>query len=279
LQQSLETSGIDDLEGNLSSSFKSWTTDGKSLICLKDGITRYSLPVERNQSIFKLEKAEDVDDLPEGSYIMHLNSKLYVRNPDDTDKPFTIYNSESLKIDQEATDALKYPVDEEEEKDDKAEKPEKPLTMKPESAHDAKTGRKMGNGPIFTDGESVFIVSQKKHVKPSDAAEEDDAPTVPTAIVIEQFSLTDNLKHTKSTTLLKNDQQDVFNQKNESSLDDFIKNSTFHTNGEYLLLCNARKRHLFDMSTGVRIEKQKDDRFSSLVIHDLSKNQFYGFAD
>ena len=149
--------------------------------------------------------------------------------------------------------------------------------MKPMKTHNSKTGRKMGNGPIFTDGSSLYIVSQRKDVKSKDGNESDESVAPSFAIVIEQYSPNDGWKHKKSTTLLKNDQGDIFNQKSNPDVDAYLKSATFHTNGDHLLLCHQTKRHLFNLSTGVRVEKKKADEFSALVIHDLQNNCFYGF--
>jgi hypothetical protein len=146
--------------------------------------------------------------------------------------------------------------------------------MKFMDSHDAKTGRKMGNGPIFTDGTYLYIVSQKKHIKAEDADE--DAPAVPTALVIEQYC-TKEWKHLKSTTLFKNEHSEVYSDKNQTDVDEFLKSATFHTNGSHLLLCHKTKRNLFDLETGIRIEKQKDEAFMPMVIHDWRNNTFYTF--
>ena len=55
--------------------------------------------------------------------------------------------------------------------------------MKKTKVAHKETGRLVGNSQIFTDGTYLYIVTQKKHVKPADASEDD--PAVPTAIVIE----------------------------------------------------------------------------------------------
>lgn len=178
-----------------------------------------------------------------------------------------MYDPQTLLLDKEATEAIKYPEESEEDQ-------VKPTTMKVMSEPHKETGRKMGNGPIFTDGTYLYIVSQKKHIKPEDADE--DAPSVPTALVIEQYC-TKEWKHLKSVTLYKNEHSEIFSDKNQLDIDLFLKSATFHTNGSYLLLCFGKKRHLFDFETGIRIEKEKEDSFSPMVIHDWRNNNFYTF--
>jgi hypothetical protein len=102
-----------------------------------------------------------------------INGKLYIRDPDETkETPLVVYDSSTLKKDSEATDNIKYEEeeDQEERKDDQPH--EKPTTMKPMEKHDPKTGRKMGNGPIFTDGRYLYVVCEKKYIKPEDADED-----------------------------------------------------------------------------------------------------------
>ena len=41
-----------------------------------------------------------------------------------------------------------------------------------------------------------------------------------------------------------------------------------------MLLCENKKRHLFDLSTGVRVAKQKDDSYTCNVVHDQVNNRF-----
>ncbi len=41
-----------------------------------------------------------------------------------------------------------------------------------------------------------------------------------------------------------------------------------------MLLCENKKRHLFDLSTGVRVAKQKDDNYTCNVVHDQVNNRF-----
>lgn len=41
------------------------------------------------------------------------------------------------------------------------------------------------------------------------------------------------------------------------------------------MICHKDKRHLFDLETGIRVEKQKDDSFNSFVFYDYQHNQFF----
>jgi len=79
----------------------------------------------------------------------------------------------------------------------------------------------------------------------------------------------------KSTTLLKNEDNEIFNSKKQPDVDEYLKTCTFHTNGTYLLLCHGKKRHMFDLATGIRVEKQTEENFVPLVIHDYFNNRFF----
>jgi len=121
---------------------------------------------------------------------------------------------------------------------------------------DSKTGRLLGASPLFTDGNSLYLVSQKKYIKPIDADE--DHQSLSTALVIEQFGSSD-FKHIRSVTLYKNSQLDYFVNKHLQTdaeyFEKFALKSTWHTNGENLLVCFKDKRYLFNLKTGIRVLK------------------------
>jgi len=57
--------------------------------------------------------------------------------------------------------------------------------MKFMSEENKETGRLLNNSQIFTDGAYLYVVSQKKHIKPAES--EAEAHTPPTGLVIEQY--------------------------------------------------------------------------------------------
>jgi hypothetical protein len=63
------------------------------------------------------------------------------------------------------------------------------------------TGRFLKDSPLFTDGMFFYVISQRKYIKPADADE--DAPTLPTAFVVEQFC-PQTWRFVRSQTLYKN---------------------------------------------------------------------------
>lgn len=134
------------------------------------------------------------------------------------------------------------------------------------------TGRLLKDSPLFTDGMFFYVVSQRKYIKPADADE--DAPTLPTAFVVEQFC-PQTWRLVRSQTLYKNAQQDIFTDKKVTDANDYLRASTCHTNGKQLLLCRGEKRYLFDLESGVRVDKCKDDTFKAFVFHDYQHNNFY----
>ena len=121
-----------------------------------------------------------------------------MRDTSQTEKPLIVFDSKTLQIDEKATEAIKFSVEED------------AITMSfTEKAH-KDTGRLMGDSPLFTDGTHLYVVSQKKHIKPADADE--DAVSVPTALVVEKYCPT-TWKHLNSTTLYKNEHSEIFNCK------------------------------------------------------------------
>lgn len=122
-----------------------------------------------------------------------LNNKLWVRTKLDT--PLCIYDPETLELDKSSTDEINMGDKDEE------------ITMAYMDAADPKTGRFLNRSPLMTDGTNFYVISLRKHIK-SDASEEDEEG-LPIALVLECFSAT-NFKHIKSTTLLKNESQDIF---------------------------------------------------------------------
>jgi hypothetical protein len=48
---------------------------------------------------------------------------------------------------------------------------------------DKVTGRKLNCSPLFTDGDNIYLVSEKRYIKPADADE--DHQSLPTALVVE----------------------------------------------------------------------------------------------
>jgi hypothetical protein len=109
------------------------------------------------------------------SRILWFNNKLIVRDSSSEETPFRFFCPKTLQLDKETTDAINWTEAEE----------KKELTMKFMKEADKETGRLLKESPFFTDGTYLYVVSQKIHIKPDNADE--DAPTVPTALVIEQY--------------------------------------------------------------------------------------------
>lgn len=170
-----------------------WCTDGKSFYTTDDKLRKFHIPVDRNDTIY----LEDINDefdtsLSAKGQICYLNGKLYLRNPSKADAMVLVFDALTLKFDKEATEAIK-PSELENE-----------ITMALMEKEDKKTGRKLSAGPFFTDGTYLYVVSQKKHIR--QAEEDEDAPLLPTACVVEQYCPKE-FKHLKSTVLMKNEHE------------------------------------------------------------------------
>jgi hypothetical protein len=173
-----------------------------------------------------------------------------------------VFDALTLKYDKEATEAIK-PSEVENE-----------ITMALMEKEDKKTGRKLSAGPFFTDGTYLYVVSQKKHIR--QAEEDEDAPLLPTACVVEQYCPKE-FKHLKSTILMKNEHE-IYHDKKCPELDTYLASCTFITNGSYLIVSKGNKRTLFDLTTGIRVETQKQEGWCSLVIHDYINKKCFTFV-
>ena len=75
-------------------------------------------------------------------------------------------------------------------------------------------------------------------------------------LVLEQYDpQTSSFKFVREVYLYKNSEYEPFIKKDNSI--DFIKESSFATNGKVLILHNKYTEHYFDVKTGVRIFKYK----------------------
>ena len=73
-------------------------------------------------------------------------------------------------------------------------------------------------------------------------------------LVIECYDpSTPSLKFVKDVFLYKNEDYAPFIQNNNST--DFIKDSSFVTNGQTLVIQTSNRAHYFDLKTGVRQQK------------------------
>lgn len=66
----------------------------------------------------------------------------------------------------------------------------------------------------------------------------------------------------------------------ESNSEDFLKNSSFATNGQVLLIQTNTHAYYFDIRTGVRIYKTKyasEEQQNCKITYDYQNNVFYSF--
>jgi len=158
----------------------------------------------------------------EHTAILHLNGKLYVRAESLKPKPFVVVNPNTLEEESKEEFAL--------------EQEDKNLEWK----ENEETGRSLLYTPIFTDGTFIYVVSMKKAPKKKDEnkdgeeAENNDANKPPMLIVECYDPSTPSFKFVKETPLYKNEEYEPFIKKSNSS--DFLKDSSFATNGQVLVL-------------------------------------------
>ena len=87
---------------------------------------------------------------------------------------------------------------------------------------------------------------------------------------------TPSLKFVKEVYLYKNEEYEPF-IKNSNSID-FIKDSSFATNGQTLLLQTNNGAYFFDLKTGIRQQKVKlsnYDASNTVMTFDYQNNLFY----
>ena len=84
----------------------------------------------------------------------------------------------------------------------------------------------------------------------------------------------------KDISLFKNEEQVPF-VKSLNSID-FLKQSSFATNGQAIIIQTAKRVYFFDIKTGVRVQKANSSDFGinhdeCRMIYDFQNNQFYSF--
>lgn len=98
-------------------------------------------------------------------------------------------------------------------------------------------------------------------------------------LVIECYDpQTPQFKFVKEIYLYLNKDFEPFIKKQNSI--DFIKESSFTTNGQVLLIQQSSKAYFFDMKTGFRIQKVKilnDEHKDCKLVYDNQNNVFYSF--
>lgn len=111
-----------------------------------------------------------------------------------------------------------------------------------------------------------------------DNQESDSEQDKPPMLVVECYDpQSPSLKFVKETYLYKNDELEPF-IKNKNSLD-FLKESSFATNGKVLMVKHGVKEHFFDMKSGVKVFKHKEDsEQADKIAYDCWNNLFYRFS-
>lgn len=183
---------------------------------------------------------------------MYLNDKLYMRLPE---HPFAVFDPETLQMDLKETEAITRTLVLQETQNN----------LQWLSDFDPSSHNRFMCGPFFTDGNSVYCMSMKN----------EEGRNYPD-LFIETFCPTD-WRHLKTVQLFSSTGQPFWQKK--YSVDEFLTKISLLTNGTYLMLCQDKKRHLFDLESGHRVEKQKADHFNGRVIHDYLNNRFLSFVE
>lgn len=91
----------------------SWTSDGQNLYYASSDskLTKFGIPKLPNETLYVKESVEFTP--AEKTSICYLQGRILVRNPGELETPLRIINSETLKEDKEATEAIKIAKDDE----------------------------------------------------------------------------------------------------------------------------------------------------------------------
>lgn len=66
--------------------------------------------------MFLLDKNEEMDNnFDKASFMCSMGDRLYIRDANNKDQPLVVFNPETLQQDEEATKAIKYPEEVEED--------------------------------------------------------------------------------------------------------------------------------------------------------------------
>ncbi|CDW73494.1 UNKNOWN [Stylonychia lemnae] len=201
--------------------------------------------------------------------LLHLNGKLYCRADSIKPKPFVVINTNTL----------------EEEKDEfELEKEDQNLEWK----ENEETGRSLTHTPLISDGRYIYVIAQKKAPKKKkedskegdeDNAEQDKDDNKPPMLVVECYDpQTPSLKFVREVFLYKNEDYQPFIKSSNSV--DFIRDSSYTTNGQVILIQTNTHTFVFDLKTGFRIFKVKftsEDDQNKKLIYDFQNNVFYSF--
>jgi hypothetical protein len=92
---------------------------------------------------------------------------------------------------------------------------------------------------------------------------------------------TNEFKFIRDVCLYKNKEHDAF-VKEKNSID-FLKDSSFATNGQVLMIHTTKKAYFFDLKSGEQVQKDSISEFGGVdhsncrIAYDFYSNQFYSF--
>ena len=123
----------------------------------------------------------------------------------------------------------------------------------------------------------LFAEEDEKKDDDDDKSDNEDDKKPP-RMVVEVYDLSEKKpKFVRQVHLMKTDDEPFIKDKNS---EDFIKNSSFATNGTTLVLQTSTKAYFFDLHTGVRLQKgvklgASDEKRK--LCYDSINNVFYSF--
>jgi hypothetical protein len=99
-------------------------------------------------------------------------------------------------------------------------------------------------------------------------------------LVVEAYEASSPFKLVKEVPLYKNEEYEPF-IKRDNSLD-FLKETSFATNGQALMVHTSKSVSFFDLKTGVRVQKMKASEGGAnsqdcAIAYDFENNLFYSF--
>ena len=261
--------------GNLAPSFmkevkedlsgERWTTDGEFFFAPNPNLHKFNIPRDASENMFCIDKNPEVSYDAEAS-LCYLDGKLYVLTKS-SDEPLVVFDPSTLKKDDKATEAIKWP------EEDNA------ISMRTTEEPDKETGRKMQSSPLFTDGVHLYCCSMRVTKGPAQEDEDGESKEVEKAVAVLEKYCTKEWKCLKQTPLYKNKFLDLFSKAAPSEVNTFLQKACFAIASSHLYYTYEGVEYIMDISgeNGFVVHRTAENKRFAHVIHDLRNKKLFSF--